>query len=103
MSTQADKIYAAIERVRTHPNLSKMDASGMDVTFDEHYQYQNIQAEMHAGGILPTDAAQIIYTALGEIGSAKNGGWAAGTDLATKVVVTQVIGELLKARIGAPE
>ena len=64
----------------------------------EHHAYQNAQARAHASGILTTDEAQIVYAALGEVGSAENGGWAAGTDLPTKVVVTQLVGELMGLR-----
>ena len=73
---------------------------GMAVTFDDHFRFQSMQAEAHAGGILATDAAQVVYVALGEVGSASNGGWAARTDTATKVVVTQLMGELLAQKLG---
>jgi hypothetical protein len=67
----------------------------MDVSFEEHFAYQNAQARAHAAGRITTDEAQLIYAALGEVGSTKNGGWAAGTDTPTKVVVTLTIGQLL--------
>jgi len=67
----------------------------MAVTFGEHFAYQNAQARAHVSGKLSTDEAQIIYIALGEVGSQDNGGWASGTDLATKVVVTLTIGQLI--------
>lgn len=63
----------------------------------EHAAYQNEQARAFAIGVLSHDEAMVCYAALGENPSAANGGWACGTDLATKVVVTKVIGELLGA------
>jgi hypothetical protein len=68
----------------------------LDLTFDEHFKFQELQAQNHAGGILTTEAAQIVYAALGEVGSPGNGGWTAGVDTATKFIVTQLMGELLK-------
>ena len=61
----------------------------------EHAQYQNQQARAHAMGRLTTAEAQVVYMALGEVGNSENGGWATDTDLATKLVVTKIIGELL--------
>jgi len=69
---------------------------GLDNTALEHFAFQEAQARAHASGRLTTDEAQIIYMALGATGSA--GGWAKGTDLATKVIVTEVIAELLARR-----
>jgi len=69
-------------------------ARSMDVTALEHFHYQEVQARAHVTGRLTHDEAQVIYMALGEVGSATNGGWAAGTDLATKVIVTEVIASL---------
>lgn len=76
------------------PQAADLDAA-MAVTFTEHYAFQDAQARAHASAKLTTDEAQIIYGALGEVGSVANGGWAAGTDLATKVTVTRLMGELL--------
>ena len=78
--------------------LAKLDA-GMAVDFGEHFEYQETQALAHASGRLETDAAAVVYGALGEVGSSANGGWAAGTDTAAKVIVTQLVGELLRLRI----
>lgn len=66
----------------------------------EHAAMQNAQASAHALGLISTEDAQIIYLALGEVPGPD--GWAAGTDIATKVVVTQamqqVIGLLIAKR-----
>lgn len=74
--------------------VAKLDAE-MAVEFDEHFAFQNAQARAHAMGKITTDEAQVIYIALGEVGSASNGGWASQTDTATKVAVTLAMGELL--------
>lgn len=111
----ANRIADAIDRARNaFRNGRKLDGSGpidpdafdrieptLDVDFAEHAAYQDTQAWAHVSGILTTEEAQTIYVALGEVGSTKNGGWAAGTDLATKVVVTNVMRELLDAKIRA--
>lgn len=78
---------------------AKLD-SEMDVTFEEHFAYQQEQARAHASGILETDEALIVYAALGEVGDPENGGWSEGTDTPTKIVVTLLMGELFKARLG---
>lgn len=67
----------------------------MAVTFEEHFAYQNAQARAHLMNVLDLDEAQIVYTALGEVGDPSNGGWASETDTPTKVVVTLLMGELL--------
>jgi|HubBroStandDraft_4_1064222.scaffolds.fasta_scaffold04058_5 hypothetical protein len=97
-----NRVSAAIQRTRTKlatltPEQRARLNSNMDLTFHEHFEYQNQQAQAHAMGKLSADEAMIVYRALGEVGSSKNGGWASGTDLATKIVVTQLIGELLGA------
>ncbi len=65
------------------------------ITWEEHFAYQNAQSRAFAMGRLTLEEAQICYNALGEVGSEKNGGWAAGTDLATKVAVTMVMASIL--------
>lgn len=60
----------------------------------EHFAYQSAQSHAHAAGRLSTSEAQTIYVALGEVPDET--GWAAGTDLATKLVVTQVLAELIR-------
>jgi hypothetical protein len=101
-----NRIETAIARVReTFATLPADKVESVDTSlaldFGEHFEYQEVQARAHVSGKLSTDEAQIVYAALGEVGSASNGGWAAGTDTATKYAVTLVIGELLKARIAA--
>jgi hypothetical protein len=74
----------------------------MDVSAEEHFRFQQAQAQAHAGGYLSTDEAMIVYAALGEYGSSRNGGWAAGTDLATKVAVTLMMPSLVVGRRPRP-
>jgi hypothetical protein len=96
-----NRIAKAVENARTSlakleaDKVAKLDAN-MAVEFDEHFAFQQQQARAHALGRLTTEEAQVIYIALGEVGSSDNGGWAAGTDTATKVAVTLVMGELLR-------
>lgn len=73
----------------------------MSLEGDEHFRFQTMQAQAHAEGLLDTGAALIVYAALGEYGSASNGGWAADTSTATKVVVTQLMSELLARNVRA--
>jgi hypothetical protein len=78
-------------------SLPALDAS-LAVDFAEHAAYQTAQARAHASGKITTEEAFTVYAALGEIGSAANGGWAQGTDLALKVTVTTLIGQLIGAK-----
>lgn len=70
-----------------------------EVTFEDHFQYQEMQARAHAMQKISQDEALIIYNALGEYRRDTNGGWTDGTDLATKVVITQMIGELAELQL----
>ena len=62
-------------------------------TFVEHAHYQDLQARAFATGKLNQEEAQTIYHALGEAPGPS--GWAAGTDLAAKIVITQIMVELI--------
>lgn len=99
-----DRLNAAIAAVAV--KVAALDAqaasdldSGMALVFEDHFEFQRMQAAAHADGIMSTDAAALIYRALGESGSTANGRWAAHTDTATKVVVTQLMSELLERRM----
>jgi hypothetical protein len=101
-----NRLTPAIERTRT--KVEALDIAtrksldeNLDLDFEEHFQYQETQARAHVMEKLSADEAQVIYSALGEVGSSTNGGWARDTDLATKIIVTQIIGELLQMRINA--
>lgn len=98
----AAKIQVLRDRIAsgevTEDARAKCDA-GMAIDFEEHFAFQQAQARAHVEGLLATDEAQIVYMALGEVGSTRNGGWSEGTDTATKVVVTTLVAELLQRRI----
>jgi len=70
----------------------------MAIDLMEFVAFQNIKSRAQLRGILTLDEAMTVYAALGE-GWGSNGGWAASTDLATKVVITQLMGELLAQRV----
>lgn len=78
---------------------AKLDAE-MAIEPFEHFQFQEEQARAHASGKLTADEAMIVYTALGEAQSESNGGWQPDVDTATKVSITLLMGELVKARMG---
>lgn len=60
----------------------------------ERIVYLDTQANAHATGSISLEEANMLYEAL-HFGGTTNNGWNHGTDLATKIVVTQVIGELI--------
>ena len=68
---------------------------GMDVTTAELCHWQERKSLAMMEGKLTQAEAQAIYAALGHGGP--NGGWPTGTDLATKVAVTLVMGKVLGA------
>lgn len=68
-------------------------ARTLDNSLIEHFTYQTVQSRAFAMGLLTYEEAQTIYVALGEVPA--EDGWAAGTSLATKLVVTQVLAELI--------
>lgn len=98
--TGTNRVAAAIgdlrERVAALGEVAAADLNAeMAVTSGEHFAYQTQQSRAAAGGRLNVDESLTVYVALGEVGSAANGGWAASTDLATKVAVTMLMGELM--------
>ena len=88
----AKMIQTKIDELDTE-TVAKLDAD-MDITFEEHFRFQTKQAHSHAAGILTTEEATVIYRALGESMSAKNGGWQPGVSTATKVTITKIMAEL---------
>lgn len=97
----ADKLNRLISECRvkcealSSDKLKELDA-GMALSSYDHFVFQEMQASAHAQGLLSTEAARIVYVALGE-----GANWAAKTDTATKVIVTQLMGELLDIRVKA--
>ena len=73
-------------------SLSQVDKDDT-LALDEFVAYQNAQALAHATGKLTTEEAQTVYMALG--GESYHGDWPKGTSLAGKIVVAQLMGELL--------
>lgn len=71
----------------------------MALSVKDHVDFQNQQVGANAVGKLNSDEALTIYNALGEYHNDANGGWQDGVTLATKVIVTQVVSELLKHQI----
>lgn len=94
---------ARAEAAAAVDNLTPDRRSALDSTLalsaSEHFQYQETQARAFASGRIPQDVATFLYASLGETGSAGNGGWAAGTSTADKVIVTQAIAQLIQADI----
>ena len=77
------------------PSLANMDAT-MALSFKDHADFQSHQSRAAAMGKLNTDEALTIYNALGEWHNGdNNGGWQDTVTLASKVVITQVVSELL--------
>lgn len=70
---------------------------GLDNSLSEHFAYQNAQSRAFAAGKLSLYEAQVIYIALGEAPGAS--GWAADTDLATKLIVTEALAEIVRGQI----
>lgn len=103
-SLTANRLTRSYDKVKERfealdPEVQVSLDSEMAVSFEEHFSFQETQAWAHVSGILDTDEAQIVYVSLGEVGDPSNGGWASETDTPTKVVVTMLMGELLKAKI----
>ena len=92
-----DEVKAKLEAL--DPEAQAALDKEMAVSFEEHFSFQETQAWAHVSEILDTDEAQIVYVSLGEVGDPANGGWASETDTATKVVVTMLMGQLLKMKI----
>lgn len=99
-----NRLTPAIERTRA--KIETLDADKIArleentaIDFEEHFEFQQTQAAAHAMGKISTEEAQIIYSALGNSHSDTNGGWTKKTDLATKVMVMQIVGELLEMRL----
>ena len=94
--TSENRIAQAIERCRAINPPAILDglAEKLALTFEEFVAYQQTQAIAYSKGVLRLHEANLIHSALGDSWSPSNGGWASGTDAATKVVVTKALGEL---------
>jgi hypothetical protein len=76
------------------PSLVNMDET-MALTVQEHAAFQNQQLRAATTGRINTDEALTISNALGEYHNPENGGWSDDVGLACKVIVTQMVSELL--------
>ena len=88
---QGNPIAASLEKLNTTMALTPKD----------HFDFQNLQTRAATLGRINTDEALTITNALGERHNADNGGWELEVDLATKVIVTQIVSELLDKRFKA--
>jgi len=82
-----------------NPSLAEKVEGIFTLSFEEHFAYQTVQSHAFASGVLTLEEAHTVYTSMGEMHTETNDGWAEGTDLATKMVVTALIGALMKAGI----
>ena len=69
------------------------------ITFEDHFSFQTAQSLAFADQRISQDDALTIYGALGEQGDSSNGGWASGTDLATKVLVLAKLKAILETAV----
>jgi hypothetical protein len=81
------------------PSLKKLEKE-MGLSASEHAAFQRQQSNAAAQGDLNTDESLAVHNALGDYYNKDNNGWSPGVGLATKVIVTQIVSELL-ARGGA--
>ena len=97
MSNRILDYQATIQgRLDTLP-AAKVQAANesMAITPSEHFEYQRMQSQAFALGVITLDEAQTVYRALGETcNPSKNGGWKAHVNCALKVTITKFIGEL---------
>jgi hypothetical protein len=69
------------------------------ISMAEFVAYQNAQTRAHVEGRITTEEASTLYMALG--GETYHGDWPKRTPLATKIVVTQVMHELISMEVMA--
>jgi hypothetical protein len=67
--------------------------AGLKLSFEDFVGYQNAQSQAFVTGRISAEEAMTIFQALG--GDGFHGDWPKGTTLATKVAITQVVGELI--------
>jgi hypothetical protein len=104
INDRIERLRAALakgEKLNGEPITADLVAfeKSLDNTFTDHYAMQGIQSRLFASGKIGLAVAQTIYVALGE--APAEDGWAAGTDLATKVVVTEYLGAMLRGQIAS--
>lgn len=82
-------------RLATHMPAEKQEEMSrkLDLTFQEHFAFQDAQAAAHAGGRISLDVANTLYTALGGTHTVFN-----AQPLEVKIVVTQFMALLTRPR-----
>ena len=104
LTAYAEKIQQKIDAggqdgaLSTPEKLESFEKS-MDISFEEHFSFQNVKSEAFMAGKISQDEAQLIYAALGEVMSSENGGWQPHVTLAMKVTITNIMTELLSMKI----
>lgn len=103
MIDTGNRVLAAVARTEAQlkgltPEALARVAATAELTAAEHFVFQEMKGEAQMRGWLSLDEALTVYQALGVVPSPTNGYWAADTDLATKLVVTQTMAELLTKR-----
>ena len=100
MQTVANRIQDAIDNLYNRTvalESAKLDAlnKSLDIDHADYCAYQDAKSQAQAAGKLSFDEAVTIYAILGSGPEAFN-----GSNVAEKCIVTQIIGELLAARLG---
>lgn len=97
----ADKLRAQI-KTGVKPDGTPMDdiadlERNLAIDVFEFAAYQDAKSRAQLRGLISTDEALTIYQALGGSPGA-NGGWAPTTDVAMKVTITTLMGQLMGVR-----
>lgn len=97
----SNRVLDAIEKARVtlstvEPAKLATAEAALAIDVLELAAMQDAKSRAQVMGLINVDEAMTIYTALGEAPSPGNGGWAPGTDVATKYVVTSFIKALLE-------
>lgn len=80
------------------PSLERMHTV-MALTTRDHGDYQKCQSTAAHMDRINVDESLTIRNALGGAHNHENGGWENGVDLATKIIITQMIKELTRGKI----
>lgn len=91
MNRLSDAITRARVKVNSLDPVARQNLEEtLELTLEEVFAYQNAKTRAMLNGIITQEEAQLIYAAIGEGGS-----WPKRTDLATKVIVTLALEEIL--------
>ena len=96
MDDNSNRIELAAQKMRER--LAELDAAAIhrleknaSIDATEAFAYQEWQARAHAARVISLEEAQTIYRAIGP------SGWEGRTDLAMRIVITELMYELAKA------